>query len=282
MVNRRNIALYIIFVIIGLVIFYGIRTDLKFFSHDIYNKNEKKIIWKPTPGDRFQWQFTGIFDTSIDADIYSLDLFDTSEEVIKELHKNNKKIICYVNVGAWEDWRSDANNFPKEVLGNDYSGWQGERWLDIRRLDLLSPLIRNRFELCKQKGFDGIEPDNLDVYEIGEEKSGFNITYEDQLAFNYWIAQEAHVLGLPIGLKNDSSQVKELLKEFDWAISESCYKFGWCDDFEAFINVNKAVAMIEYSDANISFNDACAYAVRNSFSMLYKNRNLDAWVKYCK
>lgn len=282
MTNWRNIALYIIFVIIGLVIFCRVGTSLKFLGYDIYNKNEKKIIWRPNLEDRFQWQFTGVFDPSIDADIYSLDLFDASEEVIKELHKNNKKVVCYINVGAWEDWRLDKNNFPKEVIGNDYSGWPGEKWLDIRRLDLLSPVIKSRFELCKQKGFDGIEPDNLDGYEIGVAETGFIMTYEDQLAFNRWLTKEAHSLGLPIGLKNNPEQIKDLLSDFDWAILESCYQYGWCNTFKQFIDNNKAVAMIEYTDTDIDFTTACLYAVKNGFSMLIKNRNLDASVEYCK
>ena len=111
--KRRSIILFIVIIIGALILFFGIRWS-------IYS--DKKIIWRPALGDRFQWQFTGTFDSSIDADIYSLDLFDTSEELIKELHKSDKKVICYVNVGAWEDWRPDANNFPKEIIGNDYIG----------------------------------------------------------------------------------------------------------------------------------------------------------------
>jgi hypothetical protein len=42
-------------------------------------------------------------------------------------------------VGSWEDWRPDKDQFPPEVLGNDYDGWQGEKWLDIREIDKLAP-----------------------------------------------------------------------------------------------------------------------------------------------
>jgi hypothetical protein len=50
------------------------------------------------------------------------------------------------------------------VIGDPYEGWPGERWLDIRRIDLLAPLIGQRLELCRIKGFDAVEPDNIDGY----------------------------------------------------------------------------------------------------------------------
>jgi len=54
--------------------------------------------------------------------------------------------------------RPDAGAFPDAVKG-DSNGWSGERWLDIRRLDVLGPIMQRRLDLCKQKGFDAVEPD---------------------------------------------------------------------------------------------------------------------------
>ena len=59
--------------------------------------------------------------------------------------------------------RPDAGAFPDAVKG-DSNGWSGERWLDIRRLDVLGPIMQRRLDLCKQKGFDAVEPDNVDGY----------------------------------------------------------------------------------------------------------------------
>jgi hypothetical protein len=50
------------------------------------------------------------------------------------------------------------------VIGNDYEGWPGEKWLDIRQIDQLAPIMRARLDACRAKGFDGIEPDNIDEY----------------------------------------------------------------------------------------------------------------------
>src|SRR5262245_34396884 len=90
-------------------------------------------IWQPEPGASWQIQLQGDINTSYDVDMYVLDLFDTPQEVIDELHAEQRKVICYFSAGSWEEWRTDANDFPEIVLGKDLIGWEGERWLDIRQ-----------------------------------------------------------------------------------------------------------------------------------------------------
>ena len=53
---------------------------------------------------------------------------------------------------------------PKRVLGRDYCGWPGERWLDVRQLDALAPTMEARMDVRKEKGFDAVEPNNMDGY----------------------------------------------------------------------------------------------------------------------
>jgi hypothetical protein len=43
-----------------------------------------------------------------------------------------RKVICYFSAGSYENWRSDKNDFPSDVLGNKLEHWEGEKWLDIR------------------------------------------------------------------------------------------------------------------------------------------------------
>ena len=40
-----------------------------------------------------------------------------------------------------------------------------ERWLDVRQIERLAPILTDRLELCRDKGFDAVEPDNLDGYD---------------------------------------------------------------------------------------------------------------------
>ena len=55
--------------------------------------------------------------------------------------------------------------------------------MDIRRLDVLAPIMEDRMIACKNKGFDGFEPDNVDGY---LNDTGFDLTATDQLEFNSW------------------------------------------------------------------------------------------------
>jgi len=68
----------------------------------------------------------GTIDTSIDAVYYDVDLFNTPQSVIDELHAKGRAVICYVNVGASENWRADFKQFPAAAMGNGLAGWEGE------------------------------------------------------------------------------------------------------------------------------------------------------------
>lgn len=233
-------------------------------------------IWRPAPGTSWQWQLTDTpVDLSVEAEVYDIDLFDNEAEVVAALHAQGRRAICYINVGAWEEWRPDAAAFPSELLGNEYEGWEGERWLDIRRLDLLAPLMAQRLDQCRDKGFDGVEPDNMDGY---LNDTGFPLSYEDQLAYNLWLAEAAHERGLSIGLKNTPGQVQALLPYYDWALTESCFAQGWCEEFQPFIEAGRAVFAAEYSITPAEF---CPQAARLRFSAIFKERELGVYREGC-
>lgn len=239
----------------------------------LYTKEKETNYWSPQIGNTLQWQLSAYpIDMSIEADIYDIDLFETPKETITQLHKEGKKVICYINVGAWEDYRDDAELFPKEVLGQEYEGWEGERWLDISNYKLFSHTLEKRFDLAKEKGCDAIEPDNIEGY---MEDTGFNITYEEQLEFNIWISKQVHLRNMCIGLKNNPDQVEDLIEHYDWALLEDCHIWNFCDDFKPFIDANKPVFQVEYTD------DFCSEAINNKYSGILKNRNLDSWIKFC-
>ncbi len=237
-----------------------------------------KEYWTPEIGERLQIQFSGDFEFIDDVDIYDLDLFDTSVETIKDIHARGKFAICYINAGAWEDWRPDAEQYPASVIGDDYEGWPGEKWLDIRQIDKLAPLIQARFDLCQSKRFDGIEPDNLDGF---QNETGFSLSAEDQLTFNRWLAELAHARGLSIGLKNDPDQINNLVDDFDFAILEDCFPEGWCSSASSFIERDKPVFAVEYTDLTRKITPYCSEAKELGFSILLKNRELDVFRETC-
>ncbi len=238
--------------------------------------------WQPDVDTSWQWQLTELpIDLSFDVDMYDIEMFDIDASTVAALHAQGRKIICYLSVGSWEDWRSDADQFPASILGNDYEGWEGEKWLDIRQIDLLAPIMRVRFDECKMKGFDGIEPDNIDGY---TNDTGFPLTYQDQLNYNIWLANEAHARGLSIGLKNDDEQVADLLSYFDWALTEDCFAEDWCAEMSPFIAAGKPVFAAEYTDqldTNQFSSQVCPQAKTMNISAILKDRELNAWRQAC-
>ncbi len=236
------------------------------------------LRWSPKLDSTFQLQFAGDFDPSIDADIYDLDLFGTSKETIAALHAKGKNVVCYTSVGSWENWRPDKDTFPSAIIGKDYHGWPGEKWLDIRRIDALGLILQKRFDHAKEKGCDAIEPDNIDGYNAD---SGFPLTYADQRRFNTWLAEQVHLRGMSIGLKNNPEQISDLLPLFDWALLESCHVQGWCEQVAPFVAAGKAVFQIEYTDKSATLAEICPAAKKRGFNAFLKHRDLDAWIQRC-
>jgi hypothetical protein len=135
--------------------------------------------------------------------------------------------------------------------------------------------MKKRMDMCKSKGFDAIEPDNIDGY---TNNTGFPLTAADQLTYNKNLAAYAHSIGMSIGLKNDVDQIKELQPYFDWAINEECFTYNECDGYSAFINAGKAVLNVEYNLATSKF---CPQAISMKFSSMKKNLDLDAFRTPC-
>lgn len=234
--------------------------------------------WHPGVGLTWQWQIGDLdVDTSIEADVFDIDLH-VAPSIITDLHAKGRKIICYMSVGSYEDWRPDKDQFPAEVLGKDYDGWPGEKWLDIRQIDKLAPILRARLDLCKSKGFDAVEPDNMEIY---TNDTGFPITYADQLRFALWLADEAHARGLAIGQKNAPDQVKDLVKIYDFAITEDAFFYRWAEEMVAFIQAGKPVFAAEYTDLDGDFGSYCQESQKLRFSTILKKRGLDAWIQTC-
>lgn len=223
----------------------------------------------------WQIQYTGEPDLSLDVGVFNLDLFETPEEDIVGLHARGIYVMCYFSAGSWEDWRPDADRFPEWLIGKEYQGWPGEKWLDVRAIPALAPVMEARIKLAAEKGCDGVDPDNVNGF---ENETGFPISYADQLAYNRWMAQTAHAYHLQIGLKNDLSQIEDLLPYFDWALNEECFSKNECELLMPFRQAGKPVFVIEYETRPDLF---CPQAQKSGFNAIYKNWELDAYREAC-
>ncbi len=231
---------------------------------------------RPLPQQaRWQIQYTGEISTGLEVDVFNLDLFDTSPETLARLHERGVFVMCYFSAGSYEDWRPDASLFPAEVLGKDMEGWPGEKWLDIRRIDLLAPIMQARLDLAVSKGCDGVDPDNVNGY---TNDTGFSLKADDQKRYNIFLAEAARQRGLFVGLKNDLEQIPELLPYFDWVINEECFSYGECELLLPFIQAGKPVFVIEYELEPSAF---CPQALQMNFNALRKNWELDAYRVDC-
>lgn len=174
--------------------------------------------------------------------VYEVDLFDTSATWIAQMKLQHIAVICYFSAGSFEDWRSDASKFHHEHIGKPLADWQGESWLDIRQM-AVKKQMQERIKLAKEKGCDAVDPDNVDGF---QNKTGFDLTADDQLSFNRFLADTAHASGLKIGLKNDLTQITQLEPFFDFAVNEQCHAYQECDWLKPFQKSNKLIINIEY------------------------------------
>ena len=233
------------------------------------------VSWTPAPLTTFQWQLSGPLDLSADAALYDVDLFDVSAADVGRLHALGRRVACYFSAGTLERGRPDSTAFRQSVVGAALPDWPDERWLDVRRLDVLGPILERRLDLCAAKGFDGVEADNVDAY---ANHSGFPLRAADQLRFNRFLARAAHARGLAIGLKNDLDQAAALEPSFDWALAEQCFEYRECARLRPFTDAGKAVVVVEYSLAREAF---CPGAAAAGLSAMRKRVELDAALEPC-
>jgi hypothetical protein len=231
--------------------------------------------YRPALGVTWQWQLTGTPNTSYDVELYDLDLFETDAAVIADLHARGRRVLCYFSAGSSEDWRPDYDRFTRADRGRKLDGWAGERWLDIRSENVLAIML-DRLDLAVDKGCDGVEPDNMEAY---NEPTGFRLTADDQLGWNKRIANEAHLRGLAVALKNDGTQAIELVDYFDLDLNEQCHQYDECEQLAPFTDAGKPILNAEYpgseSAAEAAREELCAKAASASTRTLILPLDLD-------
>jgi hypothetical protein len=215
-------------------------------------------MWTPSssaPG-HYHWQLSTNFSLSDVLSgqqglvVYDIDGENATAADVMAIHAAGAKAVCYVDVGTLETGRSDYSQFPSSVVGPPVAGWPGENWLVVTAANqnVILPLMKARFtSWCQSKGFDAIEPDNLDAW-----SNMVSVTEADNVAYDIAIADLAHGMSMSIGLKNmltsaSSSNVPKILSTFDWALVEQCYEFSECAPYGGFISAGKAVWDVEYN-----------------------------------
>jgi len=203
--------------------------------------------WAPATNSTWQWVLASP-PTTLPAGISWVDVdgFDNTAAQIAAWHAQGLHAVCYIDVGTWENWRPDASLFPRQLKGRN-NGWPGEKWLNTSPAGpyyaTLQRLMTARFKMCAAKGFDAVEPDNMDG---SENTTGFRITNAHQIAYDEWVAAEVHSLGMSVAQKNFNDQSSALVSHFDFVINEQCYQYHECVNLQPYVNAHKAVFDVEY------------------------------------
>jgi hypothetical protein len=186
--------------------------------------------------------------------------------------------ICYVNgfqtqtsAAGW--WRTNHDDLllkrnGQYVMDGDWN----EMIMDIStpaKRDALAKIVGSWIDECAAKGFQAVEPDNLDTWTRSE---GL-LTQAHAVAFAKLLAAYAHSKGLAIGQKNavEWSTVGRSQVGFDFAVAESCADYDEC---QGYVDVyGNEVLIIEYDDKQ--FQRACGqYGAR--LSIVMRDRNVTA------
>lgn len=260
--------------------------------------------WPPNLNSTWQVQLfldqQNPINTSIQADIYDIEI-DAPQAVINELKARGHKVICYLNAGTAESFRPSTQNVfggnlasdtallekwrSHGVLGNVYGErFSNEFWMNPNNV-FVRTYVQSLLNKCKNKGFDGVSFDNLDGFSFDKwnpepEQTGFSISADEQLAYNLWLADEAHKRGLYAGLKNTAEIAEPLSQAFDWVFVESCYSEkvrGWepaCENYARhFATKGKAIYLNEY-DWNMQ-----TVADENNMTLQELRRQYCAWAE---
>lgn len=246
-----------------------------------------RSCWRPPPRESWQIQLSSTPSAPyLKVGMIEVDGFDTPQSTVAALHRSSagRGVVCYIDAGTWENWRPDAHEFPKSLLGKSDGGWSGERWLDIAKIHgALGRIMQARARMCKSKGFNAVDFDNVDGY---DNDTGFHLTAGDQLRYDVFLANTAHRLGLSVALKNDLPQIPVLLRYFDFAVDEQCFQYHECltsqnggFGLDEFVRAHKAVFEIEYQLKRSQF---CPAAIRDHFNALRKALSLGPWREPCQ
>ena len=239
-------------------------------------------IFIPRPETTFEWCLDDLPNNyTTEAEVVDIDAFSATAQLVANLQAQGKKVLAYISVGSVENFRPDAGDFPTSVIGNIYEGFPDENWINIRRIDLIGPIMQARMDMIVDKGFDGIEPDNINGY---QNNTGFNLTEEDAKAYSRFLIEEAHERGLSIGQKNAEELIPDMVDEFDWLLTEDAYVEDFYQQLSPYITANKAVFFVEYTDRTneSEFQSAiCLVASARNYSAVLKDRDLTDTTVYC-
>ncbi|HUB69334.1 MAG TPA: endo alpha-1,4 polygalactosaminidase [Acidimicrobiales bacterium] len=218
------------------------------------------------PGPLSSWQYDLDWPVAVPTRLGPVQAYDIDwdgsgqgtegqvRELVARIRSEGGHAICYVDVGAWENYRPDASEYSPKLLGASMDGYPDERYVDIRQWAddpgpggaTLSRILAARFERCKSEGFSGVETDIDDSY---TDNTGFPLTLGDEVTFDTRVANLLHSLGLAWFLKNGingDSFITDMEPLADGTVNEQCWQYQECSALVPFVKAHKPVLNVEY------------------------------------
>lgn len=279
--------------VVGLVLAFAMVNPLTMAKSFAATPSAATGWWQPTAGNiPWQWELNHEINLNSAADmgtnsktyagvsapnpiVYDIDGFNNTTADVTALHSLGKKAICYVEVGAAENYRPDYSQFPASALGNAVLGYPYEKYVNINDSTVVS-VIKNRINMCHQKGFDGVEPDIDDSYGFN---TGFNLTLQDEVDYLTNLSNYAHSLGMAWGLKNGADSgspvafLSAMVPHVDFVVAEGPFDQNTSQYFyPLFNNANKAFFDAEYSSAPNSY---CPISIADNMNAVLFSTSLD-------
>jgi hypothetical protein len=234
-------------------------------------------LWIPGGTVDWQVQATGALTTTARYDMLIVPLYWRDRADLAPIVETGTRVVCTLHAGIWSaDW-PDADRFTPGMLGKRVWGEPAQRWIDIRQTGVRS-LIAERLDHARAIGCSGIDAYRVDSW---FENTGIRIGKGDQLAFNRWLANEAHARGLSIGLRGAVDLIPDLIDWYDFATVEGCLERADCQLVLPFVGAGKPVFHWEFTTAVDGGVDVCRAAKTFRFSTIVKHRQLDAWRYAC-
>lgn len=211
--------------------------------------------------------------------LIGLDGFTVSAAKVAELKGQGLYTVCYINAGSFEPYRPDSARYPAYLKIQQDPDWPDEAFLDITDIfrpgSVLADILTERMKMCKAKGFDALEPDNL---QNDENVSGGRITTQQQIDFNGRIADQAHLLGLAVFQKNGPDKVllrdrtgRMMVEKFDGILNEACQQYRECGPLAEYTRRGKLALNVEYR-RNKALD--CGLMAQHGINALKKDRSL--------
>lgn len=204
------------------------------------------------------------------------DVDPLSTKDIDRYHEQNIRVVCSVVAGYWDRNAPDSIDFSPSMIGRSVWGDADRRWLDVRNTGVRD-LIATRIAVAASIGCDAIDASYLELW---YQNTGFFITYGDQLAFNRFLADAAHALGLAIALHNTTQQINDLVGWYDFAIAEGCLEAGECKLYAPFQALGKPVFHVEYVGMTYEMH-VCRAGRDLGFNTIIKDRSEDQNARAC-